>query len=65
MNSGGVHCFEKKLSRNDLLNAKEIWLTNSIKGLRKVSRWNDQLFNSNDEYFNQFTNQFGRYGEKI
>jgi 4-amino-4-deoxychorismate lyase len=56
---------EGDIKRDEMLNAKEIWLTNSIKGLRMVSKWNDIKFNSSHTLYEKVVMIFGRYGELI
>ena len=56
---------EEDIKRNDLFNAKEIWLSNSVKGLRMVNRWNDVKFNANYSLYEKIIMIFGRYGELL
>jgi 4-amino-4-deoxychorismate lyase len=56
---------EGDISRSDLLSAREIWLTNSIKGLRFINRWNEIKFNSSHSLYEKIVMIFGRYGELI
>lgn len=52
-----------QISKIDLLSAKEIWFTNSVKGLRFVSLFEKVHFKKENSTFNQVVKFFGRYGE--
>ena len=57
--------FESEIKRSDLLSAREIWLSNSIKGLRFINRWNELKFNSSHSLYEKVVMIFGRYGELL
>ncbi|MBC7540057.1 MAG: aminotransferase class IV [Bacteriovorax sp.] len=54
---------EVPVSKSDLLKAREIWLTNSIKGIRFVEQFEDLMFDKKDSLFLKVVAAFGRYGE--
>lgn len=56
---------EMPISKVELENAQEIWLTNSVKGIRHVSQFEHFYFKRNDSIFIQVIALFGRYGELI
>lgn len=53
------------VSRLELENAREIWLSNSVKGLRFVSHFEELFFNKNNSLYNKAIAAFGRYGELV
>lgn len=55
--------FERSISKSDLLNAREIWLTNSVKGIRFVDQFEELNFEKKDSLFEKAIKVFGRYGE--
>lgn len=55
--------FERSISKTDLLNAREIWLTNSVKGIRFVDQFEELNFEKKDSLFEKAIKIFGRYGE--
>lgn len=56
---------EMELSKSDLLNAKEIWLTNSVRGIRFVKQFENVFFEMNNSSFESVLKSFGRYGEYV
>ncbi len=54
---------ESTITKTDLLNAKEIWLTNSVKGIRFVEQFENVNFEITNSLFEKITGVFGRYGE--
>ncbi|RPJ77588.1 MAG: hypothetical protein EHM20_05905 [Alphaproteobacteria bacterium] len=54
---------ESTITKTDLLNAKEIWLTNSVKGIRFVEQFENVNFEIKNSLFEKITSVFGRYGE--
>lgn len=65
LNSQNIHVKECDISQSELESAREIWLTNSIQGIRLVDSYNNlEMFNDKTTY--QVTcHNFGRYGEKF
>jgi len=59
----GFEIKEAEISKSDLLNAREIWLTNSVKGIRFVSQFEESFFEIKDSVFLKVIEVFGRYGE--
>jgi branched-subunit amino acid aminotransferase/4-amino-4-deoxychorismate lyase len=55
---------EATIDKGELEKAQEIWLTNSVKGIRFVSRFENTSFKRNHSTFDQLLLQFGRYGER-
>jgi branched-chain amino acid aminotransferase len=55
--------FEVSISKEDLLKAREIWLTNSVKGLRFVNQFDDLFFEKENSMFVKIVEIFGRHGE--
>lgn len=56
---------EENITEEDLVIAKEIWLTNSIKGMRFASEYEGIEKNRNNSLFDKVIETFGRYGEKL
>lgn len=56
---------ESTITKSDLLNAKEIWLTNSVKGIRFVDQFENVNFEIKDSLFQKIMGVFGRYGELV
>lgn len=61
----GMTVLESPISKTELLNSKEIWLTNSVKGLRFVLQFEEKVFEKKNSLFENVSAQFGRYGEKL
>ena len=59
----GFNIEEASISKADLMQAREIWLTNSVKGLRFAHQYEDLSFDKNNSIFNSVKIAFGRYGE--
>jgi branched-subunit amino acid aminotransferase/4-amino-4-deoxychorismate lyase len=55
---------EENIAESDLLSAREIWLTNSIKGIRFVKQYEQTNFDISNSVYDQVVESFGRYGEK-
>ncbi len=60
-----ISVIEKNISEGDLLDAREIWLTNSLKGIRFVNQFESMKFERASSLYNLTIKNFGRYGEKI
>lgn len=56
---------EGNITEEDLFSAKEIWLTNSIKGLRFVHEYQGSCKTQLDSLFDNIVEKIGRYGEKF
>ena len=54
---------EAVISKRDLENAQEIWLTNSVKGIRFVEQFEVHFFQKENSVYQKIINLFGRYGE--
>ncbi len=65
LKAGGFNIVETAISKVELENAQEIWLTNSVKGIRNVSQFEHCSFKRNDSIFDQAIALFGRYGELV
>ena len=59
----GFNIKEEAVSKSDLLKAREIWLTNSVKGVRFVEQFEELVFDKNATLFQKAITAFGRYGE--
>lgn len=59
----GFNVKEAPVSKSDLEKAQEIWLTNSVKGVRFVDQFEELMFDRNDSLFLRAVAAFGRYGE--
>jgi branched-subunit amino acid aminotransferase/4-amino-4-deoxychorismate lyase len=59
-----LHAVETIITENDLLQAKEIWLTNSIKGIRLVNCYQHIPKIFKNSLYESTLEKFGRYGEK-
>jgi branched-subunit amino acid aminotransferase/4-amino-4-deoxychorismate lyase len=55
---------EENITESDLLLAREIWLTNSIKGIRFVKQYEQNNYEISNSVYHQVIETFGRYGEK-
>lgn len=55
---------EANITEEDLLSAREIWITNSIKGIRFISSYQDQQMTFENTVFLTVLEKLGRYGEK-
>jgi 4-amino-4-deoxychorismate lyase len=56
---------QKNITKKEVMDASEIWLSNSIKGLRFVTQYETRKFQRTGSQFDKMENVFGRYGEKI
>lgn len=65
LKESGFRVSESSISKTDLLKAKEIWLTNSVKGIRFVEQFDDSLFQIKNSTYERVVNIFGRYGELV
>jgi branched-subunit amino acid aminotransferase/4-amino-4-deoxychorismate lyase len=54
---------EIMISKIELQKAREIWLTNSVKGMRFVASFETIIFKKEASLFNKVINFFGRFGE--
>lgn len=62
LKESGFSIMERSISKSELLKAEEIWLTNSIRGIRKVSVFEEKILTNNSMY-DKAVSIFGRYGE--
>lgn len=65
LKKSGFPIDESIISKTDLLNAREIWLTNSIKGIRFVDQFDGLCFEKKNSLFEKIVEIFGRYGELV
>ena len=65
LNQNKWQILERDIKRAEVLSAREIWLSNSIKGLRFINRWNEIKFNSSHSLYEKIVMIFGRYGEML
>jgi branched-subunit amino acid aminotransferase/4-amino-4-deoxychorismate lyase len=63
LTKNGFNVQEQILSQDDLEKAREIWLTNSVKGLRFVSQFQEMTYEKANSHYNKCIKIFGRYGE--
>lgn len=61
----GVDILEAPVSQLELFKAREIWLTNAVKGLRFVEQFDDRTFLKNNSLYLRAKAIFGRYGELV
>ncbi|MGZ3786968.1 MAG: aminotransferase class IV [Bacteriovorax sp.] len=61
----GFAITEGAISKAELEKAREIWLTNSVKGVRFVSQFEDLTFERSNSIFEKAIALFGRYGELV
>ncbi|MDO9182003.1 MAG: aminotransferase class IV [Bacteriovorax sp.] len=62
------HNFKIKVgtvSKSDLEQAQEIWLTNSVKGIRFVEQFEKKFFEKKNSLYIKAIEIFGRYGEQV
>jgi branched-subunit amino acid aminotransferase/4-amino-4-deoxychorismate lyase len=59
-----IEVLEEEISLDEIKNSVGILLTNSIKGIRYVTNFNDFYFNDKKLYTN-IINSFGKFGEKF
>lgn len=64
LNLKGLKVWEKEISREEFLEARSIFLTNSIKGIRIINKIDEKLFEKS-LILENILNEFGRYGDKI
>ncbi len=55
----------KNLTKDDILIADEVWLLNSLRGIRKVIQIDDVKFSHQFEIFDQLIREFGYFGELL
>jgi branched-subunit amino acid aminotransferase/4-amino-4-deoxychorismate lyase len=60
-----INIFEQNITEDDLANSQEIWLSNSIKGLRFVKFYNSHEKKIEKSLFKNLVESFGCYGEKF
>lgn len=65
MNEAGFTISEAPISKAELEKAREIWLTNSVKGIRNVSQFEDYDYGQSNSIFEKALALFGRYGELV
>lgn len=63
LKNNGFNILEQPVSKLDLLNAQEIWLSNSVKGVRFVGQYEELIFDKKNSLFLKAIANFGRYGE--
>jgi branched-subunit amino acid aminotransferase/4-amino-4-deoxychorismate lyase len=56
---------QDNITKNEVIEASEIWLSNSIKGLKFVTQYENRKFQRAESKFDEIVNRFGRYGDKI
>jgi branched-subunit amino acid aminotransferase/4-amino-4-deoxychorismate lyase len=61
----GLNILEAPITKADLEDAREIWLTNSVKGVRFVLQFEDVVYDKNGSLFEKVIASFGRYGELV
>jgi branched-subunit amino acid aminotransferase/4-amino-4-deoxychorismate lyase len=60
-----LNIIEQNITEDDLINSQEIWLSNSIKGLRFVKTYNNHEKIFEKSLFENVIVGLGRYGEKF
>lgn len=60
----GYMVVERAIGIADLEKAREIWLTNAVKGVRSVSQFQDKHFSVKGPLYEKAIGLFGRFGEK-
>lgn len=63
LKDSGFDVEERAIAKSDLLKSQEIWLTNSVKGLRFVEQFENLNFEKKKSLFEKAVSIFGRYGE--
>ncbi len=61
----GLKVEEECFSRSTLFAANEIWLTNSVRGIRFVTQLEEKTFQRSNSHFNLIIKSFGIYGELL
>jgi branched-subunit amino acid aminotransferase/4-amino-4-deoxychorismate lyase len=61
----GLNISEAPITKTDLEEAREVWLTNSVKGVRFVLQFENIIYEKNDSLFEKVVGAFGRYGELV
>ena len=65
LQKNGFKIKEAAVSKSDIFKAREIWLTNSVRGIRFVDQYEELIFNKENSLFLKATKLFGRYGELV
>jgi branched-chain amino acid aminotransferase len=65
LNESGVNVAESLITKEDLLNAREIWLTNSVRGIRFVDQFEGLHYQMQNSIFEKVVSIFGFHGELI
>lgn len=65
LRSHEFNIIEAPISKLELQCAKEIWLTNSVKGVRFVQQFENRIFDKKDSLFLKAIAVFGRLGELV
>ena len=65
LNHMNYEVLESNITKEDILEAREIWLTNSVKGLRFVDQFEEQFYAKDQSQYLKIVNAFGRYGELL
>jgi len=61
----GIKIEEQVFLKSELFSAKEIWLTNSIRGIRFVAQLEEKVFQRKNSHFDRIVSFFGSYGELL
>lgn len=56
---------ESVVTKEDLLKAREIWLTNAVRGLRFVDIFEDRKYDISNSIYRKAIDVFGEYGELL
>jgi branched-subunit amino acid aminotransferase/4-amino-4-deoxychorismate lyase len=56
---------ECDISQSELESAREIWLTNSVQGIRLIDRFGNLEMYKDKTIYQSICHQFGRFGEKF
>lgn len=55
---------ERDILKSELEDAKEIWLTNSVQGIRFINCYKEKTIEIKNSLYQKICSQFGRFGEK-
>ena len=61
----GFDLIESDISKSELESSQEIWLTNSVQGVRLVDRYEKSDFFKEKTIYQSVCGEFGRFGEKF
>ncbi len=65
LQNNNVKIIESTIVREDLLKAREIWLTSSVRGIRFVNRFEQVNYDSVNSLYEKTLEHFGKYGELV